>query len=286
MQVLPSQISPGENFDIFYFFRDPSDSSTHYVQAKIYDLKDGALLGTINLAQAPANSRLFIKTTQAPADAPGYGRNIVTIAAVYSDSAYASPDLNYAEQEQYFLVKNQQVSMGGGGFDMRAFGDWLESALDRRFAALPKPKESPKPTEFPTDALFGTIGKLHQEIGRIPKSGYDDTQLMASLAEVEKAIAALPPAPEHGADFAGINDNVAAVHTAIDELRTLIEAEGPKLLAAYHEAFQKLSQQLVPLAEKALNEFLSKQNLNIPFSEIMGGKKQPQNTRDVSHLMS
>src|ERR1043165_263120 len=115
MQVHPSQISPGESFDIFYFIRNHTDSTTYYVQAKVYDVRTGELLATENLAQSPTNSRLFIKTIHAPPDPSGYGRNIVAIATVYTDSGYATKSQNYEEQEQYYLIKSAQTMFGGGG---------------------------------------------------------------------------------------------------------------------------------------------------------------------------
>jgi hypothetical protein len=48
MQVHPSQISPGENFDLFYFLRNPNDTTTYYVQAVIYDVRTGAILSTVH----------------------------------------------------------------------------------------------------------------------------------------------------------------------------------------------------------------------------------------------
>ena len=71
MQVHPNQISPGENFDIFYFLRNPTDSGTYYVRAVIYDLRTGAVLATVNLAAAATNPHLFAATIQAPADSTG-----------------------------------------------------------------------------------------------------------------------------------------------------------------------------------------------------------------------
>jgi hypothetical protein len=105
MQVAPNQISPGEPFDIFYFVRNPLDSTTYFVRAKVYDVRTGELLSTIALDQSPTNSRLFIKTVQAPPDPSGYGRNIVAIASVYLDSGFTQQSDSYEEQEQYYLIK-------------------------------------------------------------------------------------------------------------------------------------------------------------------------------------
>src|SRR4051794_10451153 len=152
MQVAPNQISPGENFDIFYFVRNPLDSTTYFVRAKVYDVRTGELLSTIALEQSPTNSRLFIKTVQAPADPSGYGRNIVAIASVYTDSGFTTQSESYEEQEQYYLIKAVAPVLGGGGVDMRAIRDMVEEIVSKGLKSLPAPST---PAEFPSEALFG-----------------------------------------------------------------------------------------------------------------------------------
>src|SRR5437764_15317604 len=100
MQVHPQQIDPGQNFDIFYFIRNHLDSATYYVRAVIYDVRTGDVLSTNNLTQSPGNARLFAATIQAPADPVGYGRNILSVATVYTDSGYTTKSTDYEEQEQ------------------------------------------------------------------------------------------------------------------------------------------------------------------------------------------
>src|ERR1700761_2888409 len=120
MQGAQNQISPAENFDIFYFLRNHTDLTTYYVQAKIYDIRTGDVLATVNLAQSPNNTRLFTKTVAAPGDPTALGRNIVAIASVYIDSGYTTKSTDYEEQEQYFLVKTMLPVVGsGGGVDYR-----------------------------------------------------------------------------------------------------------------------------------------------------------------------
>jgi hypothetical protein len=277
MQVLPSQISPGENFDIFYFFRDPNDTGAHYVQAKIYDLKTGTVLATFGLDQAPTNSRLFIKTTQAPADPPGYGRNIVAVATVYSDSGYASPDLNYPEQEQYFLIKNAPVIGGGGGFDGRALIDHIDAMLDKKLAALPKPPEPIEPPPFPSEALFGAIGALQREINRIPKDEADDTAMLDAIEKVRTAVAALPEPEQTDLD---------PVLQAIAELHTALSQQEPKMVAAYEAAMQAFGDETIQKVEAALKDFLGRQQLHIPIADILKDSRDKPKPVDVDHLMA
>src|SRR5262245_1560266 len=131
MQVHPSQISPGEPFDVFYFIRNHTDSTTYYVRARVYDVRTGELLSTHDLTQSPVNSRLYAKTIDAPPDPTGYGRNIVAIATVYTDSGYTTKSENYEEQEQYYLIKGQvPVFGGGGGIDARTAREIVQEELE------------------------------------------------------------------------------------------------------------------------------------------------------------
>src|SRR5436190_16248483 len=129
MQVAPSQISPGESFDIFYFIRNHTDSTTYFVRAVVYDVRTGEVLLTTNLDQASTNARLFTKTVQAPADPVGIGRNIVAIASVYTDSGYTTKSTDYEEQEQYYLIRTAAPVLGGGGVDYRTLREIVDQAI-------------------------------------------------------------------------------------------------------------------------------------------------------------
>jgi hypothetical protein len=287
MQVYPSQISPGDNFDIFYFFRDPNDSGTHYVRARVYDLQAGTLLSTIDLSQAPGNSRLFIQRTQAPADPVGTGRNIVAVATVYTDSAYASPDLNYAEQEQYFLIKNPQAMFGGGGVDMRALGDHLEKLLDKKLAALPKPTA---PAEFPTNSLFGSIGKLQETLNRVPKETPDHTPLhrhmkavRADITRVQELVSNLP-APERldlSPVLTKIEELVSGLATLHDHVATTAQAP----VALIEQKLQEMAPALLKTIEEQLSGYFQKQNIQVSLSDLFKEKPAEGGNPDLAHLM-
>jgi hypothetical protein len=189
MQLHPQQISPGENFDLFYFIRNHTDLTTYYVQAKVYDARTGALLATQNLTQASTNGRLFLATLQAPGDPQALGRNIVSIATVYTDSGYTTKSTDYEEQEQYFLIRAELPFLAGGGVDYRTLREIMQEEVDRGIKAIPPP---PAPQEVPYDTLYGAIGALTREINRIPKEAADDTAILEKLDEVLTAIGALP----------------------------------------------------------------------------------------------
>src|SRR4051812_17898374 len=131
MQQFPQQISPAEKFDIFYFLRNPNDLATYYVQAKIYDVRTGAVLTTVNLSASVNNTHLFTASLQAPADSVGYGRNIVAIASLYTDAAFTTKSTDYEEQEQYFLVRALLPLGGGGGVDYRVIRETIQEELEK-----------------------------------------------------------------------------------------------------------------------------------------------------------
>lgn len=189
MQVAPSQISPGENFDIFYFLRNHTDSATYYIRAVTYDVRTGEVLLTTDLAQSPTNTRLFSKTVQAPADPTGIGRNIAVVATVYTDSGYTTKSTDYEETEQYYLVRAVPPVLGGGGMDYRTLREIVQEELQKATALIPKPAELP---EMPWNAVFGTLGTIQREVNRVPKEQFDAAAIIERLAALQEQITALP----------------------------------------------------------------------------------------------
>jgi hypothetical protein len=292
MQVAPSLISPSEAFDVFYFIRNHTDGTTYYVRARIYDVRTGELLNTVDLAQAATNSRLFIKTLQAPADPVGLGRNIVAIASVYTDSAYTTKSDAYEEQEQYFLIRAVSPFAlsggGGGGVDYQLLREMLDEAVAKGLKALPTPKDIELPDQPDmsfVDALFGTLGKILQELNRVPKKTAD---LGAIIKKIEagqvtllSAIDALP------------QPDTAPMEKALEELSAAIK----KL--PDNKAFQTFSTGLQALVkttlkevegnlEEALTEVIESQEITIPVSRSTRGsvgRKAEAAMPDLSHIM-
>lgn len=220
MQVHPSQISSSQPFDIFYFIRNHTDAATYYVRGVVYDVRTGEVLGTHTLTQSPTNSRLFIKSIQAPADPTGYGRNIVAIASVYTDDTYTTKSENYEEQEQYYLVKDVLPFFGGGGsIDMRAFREIVQEEVQKGVASIPKPPKAPEPQSL--DALYGALGALQREVNRIPKETpeqLDLSPLQARVEAISKAIGALPEPDK--VDLMPVSEQLSNITAALDEMRT------------------------------------------------------------------
>lgn len=282
MQVAPNQISPGENFDIFYFLRNQTDSTTYYIQAKVYDVRTWEVLQTVNLTQATTNSRLFTKTIQAPADSSGYGRNIVAIATVYTDSGYTVKSTDYEEQEQYFLVKVLLPNIGGGGVDYRVVRDIIQEELGK----LPKPFQPKDVTipDMPFESLFGAIGALQREVNRIPKDSVDLSGVTSSLDTLHGLVNGLPD-PE--------TVELQPIMDALDELRGLIadvqsdvdeiQVTQPDLIdGAVNKATTAMAKELM----KTVTNAIAAQEITIPLKGMVSSVKpeQPQ-PMDLSHLM-
>jgi hypothetical protein len=285
MQRHPGEISPGEPFDVFYFLRNPLDSATYYVRAKIYDVRTGEVLITTALAQSSTNPRLFSATVQAPPDSSAYGRNILAIASVYTDSGFTSQSNDYEEQEQYFLVRAAVPFMGGGGVDYRVIEDILDAKLDEKLKALPKPPSLP---DMPWDSLFGAIGVLQREINRVPKDQQDLAPLHSAIAGVHAAVQALP-APEKP-DLSVLVEAINHVLLEVSQLRDLIRqtaAAGTSASeTAIKSAIQRLGATLLDQVESGLKDLMGRQELTIPFRTLL---KEPASATpspmDVSHLM-
>lgn len=285
MQVHPSQISPAESFDIFYFLRNHTDGTTYYVRGVVYDVRTGEVLQTVNLDQAATNSRLFIKTVQAPPDPVGMGRNIVAIATVYTDSGYNTKSPDYEEQEQYFLIKVGPVAHGGGGGlgDLRPLQEWLSDIIDRKLAALPKPSEFP---EQPFDALFGAIGKLQETLNRVPKDAYDHAPVLEAVAAVQSAVDGIP-AP----DPVDLMPVLASIRSVLSEIQALRKDNGnaaAAMLSAHQKGMQDMGAQLLADVEKGLRDLMDRQELTIPLTSLIN--ERPKETtatpeQDLSHLM-
>lgn len=279
MQVAPNQISPGENFDVFYFLRNPLDAATYYVRAKLYDVRTGELLDTVVLDQSSTNSRLFIKTVQAPPDPSGYGRNIVAIASVYTDSGFTSQSESYEEQEQYYLIKAVlPVFGGGGGVDYRTIREIVEEVVKANKPADPEPTEP-----IPYDALFGAIGALQREVNRVPKE-IDLSSVSDALSAIQTAIGAIPTETKEP-DLSGIEQAVNSILFEVQQLPELFRSVGAAISAAQERLIKEQGASLLTQLETGLTDLMGRQELTIPMASLLKDKQPTPSPINVSHLM-
>jgi hypothetical protein len=283
MQVAPNQISPGEPYDVFYFIRNPLDAATYYVRAVVYDVRTGDVLDTITLDQSPTNSRLFIKRVQSPSDPSGYGRNVVAIASVYTDSGYTTKSDSYEEQEQYYLIKAIAPMLGSAGIDYRGLRDLIAEVVDEGIAKLPKPPAPPDLPPMPFDALFGALGALQREINRTPKDLVDIEPILAGLSALRSTIEGRPQFEP--TDLSGLSGAMQQLLAAITDARKDIKTTGTAILADQQRTAAGLSDKVLARVETGLKDLMSKQELTIPLHSLMKEKTPAPMPLDVSHLM-
>lgn len=290
MQVHPSQISPGEPFDIFYFVRNHTDATTYYVQAKVYDVKTGELLATHALTQSPVNARLYSKTIDAPPDPVGYGRNIVAIATVYTDSGFSSKSENYEEQEQYYLVKSVLpfAGVGGGGIDPHTLREIVQEELKTAIDGLPKPEKLRVP-DAPdmsfVDALFGALGAITREVGRIPKEGADLSSIRNQIANLGKMVEGRPQfQPTDLSSLAEVTQNVLA---RLESVAKELKVSNGQVVQVFESALKDFATTFGEEIAAKIDEAVSSQEITLPLSFTPRTRKAPkeESPADVSSLM-
>jgi hypothetical protein len=293
MQVHPAQISPSESFDIFYFVRNHTDATTYYVRGVVYDLRTGEVLATHNLSQSATNARLFIKTIEAPADPNGYGRNIVAVATVYTDSSYTTKSENYEEQEAYYLVKAAPVFMGGGGSGLSArdvreiFQEEFKTAL----GDLPKPDklEVPDAPDMSfVQALFGTLGAIQREINRIPKDSFDDAALSKKIDSLKDMIDERPQF--EATDLSSLATSLEQVLTQLQQGHSESKVGNAQILQSIESALQRFKTEFEASIGAKVEETIQSQEITLPLSMRLGGKPKEtapaDPTEGVRHLMT
>ncbi len=290
MQLHPSQISPSDPYDIFYFIRNHTDSTTYYVQAVVYDIRTGAVLSTLPLTRSTTNTRLYTTTTQAPSDPSGYGRNIVAVATVYTDSGYTTKSTDYEEQEQYFLVKNSvsELFVGGGGVDYRELRHIVAEELDTRLSTQLKP----------FDGVLGAIGAIQREVNRIPKEldtehilfALDDlsrklpkeTDLSSVIDRLKRIQATLDALPEpEKVDLTDLAQGFASLSEAI---HALDQRRATDTGATLDMLRQEISHSVMEM-EKRITEVINSQELSFPVQRSVKSATQTQPSVDIQHLM-
>lgn len=289
MQVHPSQISPGEPFDIFYFLRNPTDTATYYVQAVIHDVRTGAVLATTTLSASPVNPHLFTATIQAPADSTGIGRNIIAVASLYLDAGFTTKSQDYEEQEQAFLIRAiAPLFGGGGGIDYGTLREIVQEELQKAVKAIPKP-ETTKLPDMPFSQLLGAIGTLQREVNRIPKEDGDLTPLQDKLDAIQQAFTSLPqPEP---LDLSIVTDAIDQLSQQLDQLPHLIASTAASLSKAQEASLRQLAFQLDAAMKGNIADALGNHQMtvNMPFPVSMqarGGSGAKPKQPDISSLQA
>lgn len=157
---MQTTLNPSENFTINRILRDHTDTSTYYVQAKIYDADSRTLLATKNLDDH--GNRWFSTQYKIPYDDVfGNGKRIIIITSVYTDSGYTTRSDNHGDETEEYLIQQRwnpavHYGAGAGFYDEEK----LVKRLSEYFGGLLKPIIELEPVEFPevdTDKLRDEI---------------------------------------------------------------------------------------------------------------------------------
>lgn len=276
MQVHPQQVSPGEAYDVFYFLRNHTDAGTYYIQGKTYDVKTGEVLDTFALAQSATNSRLFLATRQAPPDPVGYGRSIVTIATVYTDSGFTAKSENYEEQEQYFLVKGAPLFAGGGGtIDITALAEAVAEHLKKGAKDEKKTQNVTKVEKVNLDfveSLFGSIGALQREINRIPKEALDLRPIKEQIADLKAVIGKRPEF--EATDLSTIEAMLTDTLDAISALETAIKTGNAHLIQLFEAKLSAFGAQFETSIGAKIDESIQSQEIELPMTMRVKGRSK------------
>ena len=187
------QINPNENFPVARQLEDPSDASTNYVQAKVYNGSDNSLITTLNLTDQ--GSQLFTKIYQAPGDSSGNGRYIYIITRVYTDAAYTNISSRYGIALDTYLIQyrvNPTGFTGGGSYyDYGKMEKIMRKAIEELVAKIVKREIEPiakKKTDF--SELMDRIASAAESVKRkiLPFPQIDLAGIAASQAKIEKSV--------------------------------------------------------------------------------------------------
>lgn len=192
------QVAPQKDLPIIRQLADHTDSSTNYVQAKVYKASDNSLLATVNLTDN--GSQYFYGTWQTIVDVSGEGTWVIIITTVYTDSGYTTKNPNYALETRDYLIKadNSAYFGGGGGADID-YGK-IRKMIDEALGTLPKP-EKYEATEIDYDRINESIKML-------------ETTVRDDLRQLVKAITAIPEPPK--LDLSQVLASIEAIKQQID----------------------------------------------------------------------
>jgi len=250
------QLSPYESFPIVRYIKDPTETATLYVQAKIYESSTHALLDTVNLDVNGSDSHWFSKTWQVPHDsAYGSGRHIVIITTVYTDSGYTTKAA-YEEETTDYLVQqrwNQTLGSGGGG-------SIDERTIKKVFKEVLESEEKPKGLEL-KDIVSGVI-----EAMKFPEhEKMDMSPLLSALEKISGQLASQPKPKEP--DFSPLEKKLNEVIGALRSMGN-DHAQGTK----EHEAGMKtLVSEVADFRSELKKMNAEYRDINSSFQNIVDG---------------
>lgn len=218
------QLNPGETFTINRILKDHTDSSTYFVQAKVYDSVTRQLLATKNLTDN--GNRWFSTTYKVPFDNVfSTGKPILIVTSVYVDSGYATKSPNHLEEPEEYLIQQRwnagiAFGSGGGGYDETQLLIKLGKMMDAKLEAM-KPLPVKLPKELDVKALLVELSTqvdaiVKGHVGGIKPAKATDVQPLIDRLDALAATVAGRPKFE--------KTDLASVMTSIQNMKGFLES--------------------------------------------------------------
>jgi len=211
------QIEPRKIYPIVRNLEDPTDTDTHYVRAFVYKPDTDELLDTLSLVDK--GGQRFVYNYEIPGDPGGQGYFLHIVVKVYDDSGYATESTRYERTQEEILVKEEKISLGGGGGADISYKK-IQEIVKNELEKLPKP-EPQKEINLKEVLIALAIAKKEIE-SKIPsfKDIEFPKQEKIDLNPVLKAIANIRiPEPE-SIDYNRLSFEFV---NGIDEVKTLLD---------------------------------------------------------------
>ena len=258
------QLSPNENYPIFYGIINHTDTNTYYVRTVIYDSSHN-VLDTVNLEDK--GNQNFLKIWKVPYDNVFQrGKWVLLVTSVYTDSGYTTKSENYGDEFETHLIQERwnMATMasigGGGGTDIGTIKKAVKEEINK--LKFPTPKEF-KQKEYGTnfsDIATG-LSTLKKAIETIPTEQVSLRSLENSIDDLIDEVKAKPVTPV---------TNLKPIAKAIDtvqKVRNDDKKEIRNLFATLEKNFMAFTQKTMEDAvQKHIPDIIQNNMKNASFS--------------------
>ena len=246
------EIEPGQPFTIWRKLEDPNDSTTYYVQATVYDMRDNSTIQTVNLTDQ--TGRIFSKQIDAPNDSSGQGRWIAISTRVYTDSGYTTLSEIKKEESREYKVIARRVSLGGGGSGLTVKD--VRAVFVKELEKLPEPEKIDLTT---LENLIKAVGDKvdSKEVPTLDLSpvleairGLSDDPNNPSILQAIKAIPKPDPVnfepvltaiEDVASKISGVDESSKKLSEFIDQLKTFVSDFADQIEKSNSTAVTELS---------------------------------------------
>lgn len=228
------QVESGEVFCITRQLEDPTDSTTRYVQAKVYTPVDSSTaIDTVNLIDN--GGQFFSKNYTIPNNPKGDGGYfLLIIIKVYDDSGYTTENTSRYERKQIELLVQTRwkyaFGAGSGGADVSY--KKIREIVKEEMVKIPEPKPI---KEVDLKPLLNAIKKAENRIDGIdiPKQKETDLKpLFEDLRAIKKEVRSIniPELPSLEPILQGLRENKQSISnkevsiaTSLENLKVTVE---------------------------------------------------------------